>query len=267
MLARERSAGSPGDLPLNDAHPAHRSWTAGFQRWRSLLFVHWEVPVATLQPRLPAPLQVDTYGGKAYVGLVPFDIPEARPLRILPPVPTAGRFLETNLRTYVLLDGQPGVWFFSLDAGSTLAVLGARALFGLPYFRARMSMMSTAAARGTETHYTSERSWTPPLAGPARAASLNLTYQVGEAIGPAAPGTLEHFLVERYTLYARHPLLGLVRGRVRHQPYPLQRATVSHLEQSLTAAAGIEGLGLQLPHLYSDGVDVDISPPEKASTP
>lgn len=237
---------------------------AGFQRWRSLLFVHWEVAVDRLRALVPSPLQIDTFGGKAYVGLIAFDMPEVRPLRALPPVPTAARFLETNLRTYVTLAGQPGVWFFSLEAASTLAVLAARAVFGLPYFRADMTMMSTTTPRGTETHYTSRRMRLPAV-GSARPATLSLSYQTGDAIGPAAAGTLEHFLVERYTLYARHPLLGLLRGHVRHQPYPLRRATVSHLEQSLTAAAGIESLGFQLPHLYSDGVDVDVSPPAKAT--
>jgi uncharacterized protein YqjF (DUF2071 family) len=242
--------------------PAFR--VGGFQRWRSLLFVHWEVPIESLQALVPAPLQIDTFGGKAYVGLIPFDMPEVRPLRGLPPVPTAARFLETNLRTYVQLDGQPGIWFFSLEAASTLAVLAARAVFGLPYFRAEMHMSVSTTPGGVETHYTSRRIWRLPADRAPHSADLDLTYKAGDPIGPAAPGTLEHFLVERYTLYARHPLLGLLRGQVRHQPYPLRRATVSRLDQSLTAAAGIEGLGPELPPLYSDGVDVEISPPAKA---
>jgi uncharacterized protein YqjF (DUF2071 family) len=240
---------------VNDGPPAFRA--AGFQRWRSLLFVHWEVPASTLSSLVPRPLQVDTFEGRAYVGLIPFDMPEVRPLRGLPPIPTAGRFLETNLRTYVRLDGQPGVWFFSLDAQSTLAVLGARAVFGLPYFRAAMTLRTA----GNQTHYTSRRSWPRPGAA---AATLDLQYRVGDPIGPAAPGSREHFLVERYTLYARHPLRGLLRGQVRHQPYPLRRATVSHLQQTLTHAAGLTTLGEVLPALFSDGVDVDISPPSRA---
>jgi uncharacterized protein len=241
-------------LGMNNEPPGFRH--AGFQRWRSLLFFHWPVPIEALRSVVPPPLQIDTFEGKAYVGLIPFDIPEVRPLRALPPVPTAARFLETNLRTYVKLGDQPGIWFFSLEAQSTLAVLGARAVFGLPYFRADMTMLAGA----DETHYTSRRIW--PRAG--RPADVDLHYKVGEAIGPAAPGTREHFLVERYTLYARHPLLGLVRGDVRHQPYPLRRATVMRLQQNLTDAAGIGTLGEPLPALFSEGVDVDISPPVRA---
>jgi uncharacterized protein YqjF (DUF2071 family) len=233
---------------------------AGLQRWRSLLFMHWEAPAELLGQLVPRPLTIDTYQGKAFVGLIPFDIPSVRPLRILPPVPTAARFLETNLRTYVRLGDRPGVWFFSLDAGSTLAVLGARGVFGLPYFRATMAMTSD----GSQTHYSSQRLWPP---SPHRLpASLEVRYQTGDSLGPATPGTLEHFLVERYVLYARHPLLGLLRGEVRHRPYPLRKATVTELTESLTAAAGIVGLGAPLPALFSEGVDVDISRPMKADS-
>jgi uncharacterized protein len=237
---------------------------AGFQRWRSLLFVHWEAPPALLRALVPDPLEIDTFEGRAYVGLIPFDMPEVRPLRRLPRVPTAGRFLETNLRTYVRLRGRPGVWFFSLDAGSLLAVLGARATFGLPYFRADMTM--TASGRGDQRHYVSRRTW--PRPGPApgngRPASLDLHYEVGADIGRAAPGTLAHFLVERYTLFARHPLLGLLRGEVRHQPYPLRAARILRLEQTLTVAAHLPGLGEpSTPPLFSEGVDVEISPPRR----
>lgn len=224
----------------------------GFQRWRSLLFVHWAVPAEVLRPLVSASLDIDTFEGRAFVGLVAFDIPEMRPLKALPPPPTAGRFLEANLRTYVKHQGQPGVWFFSLDAASSLAVVGARASFGLPYFRADMRWQRD----GDRVHYHSERRWPPP-----RPATLDLDYEISAAHGPAAPGTLEHFLVERYHLFARHPLLGLVQGEVRHPPYPLRRARVHHLDQSLLPAAGITAVGERTPDWFSDGVDVDILPP------
>lgn len=224
----------------------------GFQRWGSLLFVHWVVPVELVRRLLPPSLEVDSFGGQAYVGLIPFDIPEMRPLRALPPPPTAGRFLETNVRTYVTYQGRPGVWFFSLDAGSTLAVLGARAGFGLPYFKADMRWQAGA----DRVSYHSARRWPGP-----RPATLDLEYEIGDEHGPAAPGTLEHFLVERYVLYARHPVLGLVEGRVRHAPYPLRRARVTRLEESLLAAGGITVRGDRTPDWYSPGVDVEISPP------
>jgi uncharacterized protein YqjF (DUF2071 family) len=226
----------------------------GFQRWRSLLFVHWAVPVEVLRPLVAPSLDIDTFEGRAFVGLVAFDIPELRPLKALPPPPTAGRFLETNVRTYVKHDGRPGVWFFSLDAASSLAVVGARASFGLPYFRANMRWRRD----GDRVHYHSERRWPAP-----RPATLDLEYEIGEDHGPSAPGTLEHFLVERYHLFARHPLLGLVQGEVRHQPYPLRRARVHQLHQSLLPPAGITTTAERTTDWFSEGVDVDVFPPRR----
>jgi uncharacterized protein YqjF (DUF2071 family) len=235
---------------------------AGFQRWRALLFVHWEVPAATLRALVPASLEIDTFENRAYVGLIPFAIPEARPPSPLPPVPTAARFLETNLRTYVKANGQPGIWFFSLEAASTLAVLGARAAYGLPYFRAQMS--STAGDGGStvienqQIRYRSHRQWPGP-----RPADLQIDYSVGAPMGTAVAGTLTHFLIERYTLFVQRRALGLMRANVRHEPYPLQQATVHAVNESLTRAAGLLALGRRAPDLFSPGVDVDILAPER----
>jgi uncharacterized protein len=239
---------------------------AGFQRWRDLLFVHWEVPRATLRALVPPALEIDTFEDRAYVGLIPFAIPEARPPGRLPPVPTAAAFLETNLRTYVKGNGQPGIWFFSLEAASTLAVLGARAAYGLPYFRATMSSSAgepgttaTATATGDRPiRYRSHRLWPGP-----RPADLQIEYSVGAPMGTAVPGTLEHFLIERYTLFVQRRALGLLRANVRHAPYPLQRATVHAVDETLSRAAGLLALGRRAPDLFSPGVDVDIFAPER----
>jgi uncharacterized protein len=236
----------------------------GFQRWRALLFVHWEVPVSTLRLLVPAGLEIDMFQDRAYVGLIPFAIPEARPPKPLPAIPMASAFLETNLRNYVKGNGQPGIWFFSLEAASTLAVLGARAAYGLPYFRAQMS--STAPDRsgtvrtGQEVRYRSQRLWPGP-----RPADLRVDYTVGEELGTATPGTLEHFLIERYFLFVQRRGLGLTRARVRHRSYPLRKATAHAVEETLTRAAGLSELGTRTPDLFSDGVDVDIFSPERVA--
>jgi uncharacterized protein YqjF (DUF2071 family) len=224
----------------------------GFQSWRSLLFVHWAVPADVLRPLVSPSLEIDSFDGRAFVGLVAFDIPELRPVRALPPPPGAGRFLETNLRTYVKHQGEPGVWFFSLDAASSLAVLGARASYGLPYFRADMNWRRD----GERVDYHSQRRWPAP-----GNATLDLEYEIGPSRDPAVPGTLEHFLVERYRLFARHPLLGLCEGQVRHHPYPLRQARTTRLDQTLLAAAGITATGDRTPDWFSEGVDVEILPP------
>src|SRR5262245_25533763 len=111
----------------------------GYQRWRQLLFIHWPVAVASVRAWVPRQLEIDLYDGQAYVSLIPFVVAESR-LRGMPRV-LASRFLETNLRTYVKgADGEVGIYFFSLDAWSTLAVLFARLLYGLPYFSAVMTL-------------------------------------------------------------------------------------------------------------------------------
>ena len=158
------------------------------QIWRHLGFLHWPIDAAALALHLPAGLEVDTFDGVAYLGLVPFTIPLSRTPRLR--LPIAPAFHEVNLRTYVHRGGRdPGVWFFSLDAQSRLAVAGARAAYHLPYFHARMSL----EAAGDDVAYRSRRLGTGP------AAELAARYRpTGPAAQPAVPGTREFFLAERY---------------------------------------------------------------------
>jgi uncharacterized protein YqjF (DUF2071 family) len=237
---------------VNRASPGRRpeGSPAGLQKWRSLLFVHWEVPVPVLRALVPPRLEVDTFEGRAYVGLVPFEMHDVRPSRFLPAVPTARRFEETNLRTYVHHGGRdPGVWFFSLDASSALAVLGARAFFHLPYWHAKMHTERT----DDRIVYHSQRHWEGPSV-----AALDVQYDVGEELGAAAEGTFEHFLAERYFLYALTGSDVLLRGQVNHTPYPLRRARIVELKESLVEAAGIRRPEEPASALWSPGVDVEV---------
>jgi uncharacterized protein YqjF (DUF2071 family) len=234
--------------------PAGRA--AQRQRWWELLFLHWPVPVAALRSRIPAALEVDTWEGTAYVGLVAFTMSGVRPVWA-PAVPGLSSFHEVNVRTYVHAKSRdPGVWFFSLDASSRLAVLVARLTYHLPYRFARMSLKRDAAG---EVHYRSERRWPGP-----RPAGCAMSYAPTGPAAPAAPGTLEHFLAERYVLYAERRGC-LFRGRVHHEAYPLQPAAVRGLDESLVAAAGIDrGGGPPLVH-YAKGVSVEVFGLEKTA--
>jgi uncharacterized protein YqjF (DUF2071 family) len=197
---------------------------------------------------VPPPLSIDTFEGRAFVGLVPFTMRDVSPWWS-PSVPGISNFHELNVRTYVHLGGaHPGVWFMSLDAASSLAVLAARAGWDLPYHRARMRLEMS----GAEVTYASRRSWPGPTP-----AELELRYRVGGPLGTAAPGTLEHFLVERYLLFVVRSS-GVRVGQVHHRPYPLASAEVIALRESMIAAAGLPST-TGAPHvLYSPGVDVDV---------
>jgi len=222
---------------------------AGFQRWRDLLFLHWEVSEDALRPLLPAALSIDTFEGRAYVGVVPFTMRDVSPWWS-PSMPGISNFHELNIRTYVHRDGEdPGVWFFSLDAAKAIAVAVARAGWSLPYHYARMSL----EREGDLVHYRSRRLYPGP-----KPAELEARYRIGAPLGTAEPGTLEHFLVERYILFADAGGGALRIGRVHHSPYPIQKAELLDLRESMVQATGLpapEGA----PHvLYSPGVDVDV---------
>ncbi|EAU65993.1 conserved protein YqjF [Stigmatella aurantiaca DW4/3-1] len=168
-----------------------------YQRWRKLLFLHWELPAQELARALPPGLSLDTYEGRAFIGLVPFTMRGVRPA-LLPPFPPLSNFHETNVRTYVHLNGKdPGVFFFSLDAANGIAVRLARAWYKLPYFYSRMSLMDDAASGWRS--YRSERRWPAPV--PATFAVRGLPEG---AAAVSSPGTLQHFLMERYFLYTAH---------------------------------------------------------------
>jgi len=223
------------------------------QRWRDLLFLHAAVDAESIQPLLPRGLEVETRPDssgreRAWIGLIPFRMFGVTP-RGIPPLPWISAFPETNVRTYVHRGGRdPGVWFFSLDAARWLACKAARAAFSLPYFHARMG-----TRRDRErVEFRSERLERP-------FARSRVVAELGDALAPAAPDSLEHFLVERYRLYAVHRGR-LATARVHHSPYPLRAARVVDLDTQLLDAAGLPAAPIA--HVvFSEGVDVDVFAP------
>lgn len=247
---------------MNRPSPRHRPgplpsgpWI-GSQRWADLLFAHWPVPIPALRPHIPARLEIDTYEGVAWIAAVPFRMERVRP-RGVPPVPRLSRFLELNLRTYVRVDDRPGVFFFSLDAASPIAVSLARRWFYLPYLRARIRCEregDTLVYQATRTHVGS-----PAVRFAAR-------YRPVGDIFHAEPGTLEHFLTERYCLYASPGSVGgaadaIYRADVDHRPWPLQEAAAELDAAALLEGAGFRDVAEGAPHLlFARRLDVRLWP-------
>lgn len=218
----------------------------GKQEWRRLLFLHWPVPPDALNGVVPRDLPLDLRDGSAWVSVVAFDIRSARPPLV--PARVGIDFLETNVRTYVRLPGgEPAIWFFTLEASSSLAVAGARIAYGLPYRLARMAREFDDGA----VVYRTVRVQGPGAPG------LEVRYRVGPARGTAEPGSLDEFLIERYVLHVVRR--GGVRTvRVRHTPYPLRSVEVESIAEDLLEASGVERpAAAPLAH-FSDGVDVDV---------
>lgn len=221
------------------AHLTHRPWPLPpgrwtmTQTWSDLLFAHWPVPVEVLRPLIPDSLEIDTFEGVAWLGVVPFQMSGVRP-RLLPPVPGLSDFPELNVRTYVVPregpTGKPGVWFFSLEAASRIAVKIARSTFHLPYFHAAMRI---DRAPGQFT-YSSRRTHrgAPP-------AEFEGAYAPIGEVRLAAAGTLDHWLTERYALYSVDGRGRLCMGEIHHAPWPLQPAWADITTNTMAAAAGI----------------------------
>jgi uncharacterized protein YqjF (DUF2071 family) len=227
-----------------------------FMSWRDLLFIHWPVPEEALRSLVPSMLRLDTFDGSAWVGITPFRMSGVRP-RFLPSVPHLSNFPELNVRTYVTAEGKPGIWFFSLDAGNPVAVRLARATFHLPYFDAEMS----CDVAGSEVRYRSVRTH-----GGAPGAELAARYRpVGEPF-ESRPSSLEHFLTERYCLYAADGGGTIYRGDIHHHPWSFQRGDLE-----LESLAMTEQIGVKLPETepllhFSKRVDVLAWPPRRITS-
>ncbi len=221
-----------------------------YQKWRRLLFLHWEIEPQIIRDTLPPGLEVDTFEGRAYVGVVPFFMRDIRP-RFCPTVPGISHFLELNVRTYVHDErGRPGVWFYSLDANQSLAVLLARRFFFLPYFNSKMS----ASVQNEVVTYASWRH------GSEQKHLSSYIYSGTESIPLPEPGSLEFFLIERYLLFAyQEKRRRLYSGRVYHKPYSLLQAEVESYSSSPMELAGFAAPMRPPDHaIFSPGVDVDI---------
>jgi uncharacterized protein YqjF (DUF2071 family) len=226
-------------------HTEHRPWPAPdapwvqAQSWLDLAFLHWRVELDDLQRLVPESVALQTFDGAAWLGITPFLLAGFR-LRGLPPLPGVSQFNELNVRTYVTVEDKPGIWFFSLDASSTLAVEAAKRLYKLPYNRAQMRCLRS----GDFVHYESARA----------GAAFSGRYRGEGALFHAEPGSLEEFLTERYCLYTEDGGR-LYRAEIHHPPWDLQRGE-AHLDLNTMAPLPLPD---EEPHvLFSPRQDVVI---------
>jgi uncharacterized protein YqjF (DUF2071 family) len=213
---------------------SHRPWRMPdapwimTQTWHDLLFAHWRVDHRMLRAKVPSEFELDLFNGAGWLGIVPFHMTNVAP-RGVPSLPWVSEFPELNVRTYVRVNDQPGVYFFSLDAGSILAVQAARTLLNLPYYSASI----TVTPDGSSIAYESRRDGATPQA------SLSVSYRpVGERF-LAVEGTLEYFLTERYCLYNLDHMGAPYRLEIHHPPWPLQSADAHFARNTMADAAGL----------------------------
>lgn len=189
--------------------------------------MHWPVKPALLERFMPAGLPLDTFDGEAWLAVVPFTMVDVRP-RGVPALPYLSAFHELNVRTYVTDGETGGVWFFSLDAANVSAVLGARLGYGLPYQHASMQLVES----GASNRYTSRRLWTKADV------ELRASYAPTGPAYRSSPGELDHWLTERYCLYARH-LGRITRVDIEHEPWDLQPAEAEVERNTMTLPLGV----------------------------
>jgi uncharacterized protein len=225
------------------------------QRWNTLLFAHWPVPVATMRALVPAALSVDVREDSAWVSVTPFYLDALRP-HLGPALPGLSSFLEINVRTYVTFDEKPGVYFFSLDASSTIAVRAARLLYHLPYHRAAMRLHAAADAM---IAFESRRQGriAPPAVFQGR-------YRAAGPVMHSTLDSLDRWLTERYCLYTVDSAQRVYRTDIHHAPWPLQPAELEITANSMALSAGIT-LPKQPPRIaYAERLDVVVWPPVRA---
>lgn len=216
---------------------SHRPWPLPrgpwvmYQTWHDLLFAHWPVPIQSLKGILPPQLEIDTFDGEAWIGVIPFWMSGVRP-RGIPALGRLSTFLESNVRTYVTHRGKHGVWFFSLDASSEIAVKLARTWYHLPYFFAEMSMQ----LQGRSIDYASKRI----DRGLGIAAELQACYRAIAPVAKSKPGSLENWLTERYCLYTTGTRGELLRVEIHHMPWWLQIAETEFKANTMTSPLGIK---------------------------
>jgi len=217
------------------------------QKWGKLLFMHWRIDADFLRPLIPAELEIDTFDGSAWIGIIPFTMWDIRAFPpYVPRVPGLNAMHELNVRTYVHLNGTPGVWFFSLDCNNAAAVLGARTFYYLPYYNAEITLEQS----NSNISYSLKRTDGP-------VANFEASWNIGAPLPTTEEDSLEFFLTERYCLFSEHKG-NLYQSRIHHPSWPLQTATLDAHSSTMIDVLNLPGPSdAPLLH-YAEAIAVDI---------
>ncbi|MEM9444872.1 MAG: DUF2071 domain-containing protein [Verrucomicrobiota bacterium] len=232
-------------------HVSHRPWPLPHkswrwkQKWKDLLFVHWEVDKDWLRSKIPPKLELDLFNDKAWIGIVPFSMYGVT-LKGFPAPKFMCNFPEINIRTYVRHRDKSGIWFFSLDVPNPIAVWAARTFFYLPYYLAKMQ----ATDNSENIHYFHQRN----------DKVFNAYYKSDRHLNVAAD-SFEHWATERYCLYTTTAKGDLIIGQIHHQKWPLREAKLEILQNTLLDRIPVGGMHSSI--LFSKSIDVIIFPIEK----
>lgn len=221
-----RTSYRPKPLPVG-------RWTLT-QRWNDLLFAHWPVPAAKITALLPDWLEVDTFQGSAWLGVVPFWLDRIK-IRGVPPVPGMRSFPDLNLRTYVRdqFTHTPGIYCFSLDASNLLAVMAARSFYNLPYYWANMRLEQRSEREFT--FYSRRRLSNTEVVFNARYRGLGPSRRLAES----RRGSFEYFVTERNCLFSTDRTGRPIRNNLHYVPWPLEEAEAEIERNDLAASIGL----------------------------
>ena len=216
--------------PQTAASEQGHDWNM-FQSWRDVLFAHWRIDPDQLRPVVPAQMDIDVFDGSAWLSMVPMRMADLH-FRDLPPLPGLMHFLEINFRAYVTVHGMPGVYFFSIDCDDSLADIYAHHFLHLPMARAKMEMKNVDGVCYYDSHRKQESGLAP--------AALVASYKpIGDPYN-AEPGSLEQFLLERYSMFFNQPDGSILHGRMEHAPWQIWKAEATIEENTIGQASGFD---------------------------
>lgn len=178
-----------------------------YQEWQNILLLHWKVDSKLIQRHVPKEVLLDEYEGTAWISLTLFSVKNIHP-RHFPPLPFLFNFNEVNLRTYVIKDGKPGIYLFSIEASDFLPLLMTRFLTGLPYIKSDMQIAYHSFSSNNVK----------------QSRQVNLSYKPTKAIKHNTG--LEYWLTERHCLYHidNHKIY---RFDIHHKPWRLRHVAVA----------------------------------------